>query len=136
MSICIMRGPISTYRCYKAGDTPNDFSSSAIQMNSIQSRPKVLGFIGIQTGFGSAERRKALRESWLPSDPHGLLSLEQATGLAFRFVIGRNKDGDKMAEIEKEMDKYRDILRIDIEEDYNKLPYKTLAFFQSCISTL
>jgi hypothetical protein len=57
--------------------------------------------------------------------------LEQATGLAFRFVIGRNKDGDKMAEIEKEMDKYRDILRIDIEEDYNKLPYKTLAFFKA-----
>lgn len=131
LSICIMRVPISTYRCYKAGDVPNDFNASAIQKNSMQSRPKVLGFVGIQTGFGSAERRKALRETWLPSDRHGLLSLEQATGLAFRFVIGRSKDGDKMAEIEKEMDKYGDILRIYIEEDYNKLPYKTLAFFKA-----
>lgn len=130
MSISIMRGPITTYRCYTAGNKPNDFSSG-IQTNSLQSRPKVLGFVGIQTGFGSAERRKALRETWLPSDQHGRLSLELATGLAFRFVIGRDKDGHKMAEIEKEVDKYRDILRVDIEEDYNKLPYKTLAFFKA-----
>lgn len=36
------------------------------------SRPKVLGFVGVQTGFGSVDRRKALRETWFPSDPEGL----------------------------------------------------------------
>lgn len=36
-------------------------------------RPKLLGFVGIQTGFGSSDRRAALRETWFPSDPDGLL---------------------------------------------------------------
>jgi hypothetical protein len=36
------------------------------------SRPKLIGFVGVQTGFGSVDRRKALRETWFPSDPEGL----------------------------------------------------------------
>lgn len=35
-------------------------------------RHKVMGFVGIQTGFGSAGRRRALRKTWMPSDPEGL----------------------------------------------------------------
>ena len=51
--------------------------------------------------------------------------LEQATGLAFRYVIGRSKDAKKMAQLEKEVDKHRDFMLIDVEEEYLKLPYKT-----------
>lgn len=94
-------------------------------------RPKFLGFVGVQTGFESADRRQALRSTWFPSDPEGLLRLEQATGLAFRFVIGRSKDAKMMAELSEEMDKYKDFMVIDIEEEYAKLPYKTLAFFKA-----
>lgn len=36
-------------------------------------RHKVMGFVGIQTGFASARRRKALRSTWFPSDHQGLL---------------------------------------------------------------
>lgn len=95
------------------------------------SRPKVLGFVGIQTGFGSSDRRKALRETWFPSDPEGLFRLEQATGLAFRFVIGKTKNSQKMAELDEEIEKYNDFLRIDFEEEYLNLPKKTLAFFKA-----
>lgn len=35
-------------------------------------RHKVMGFVGIQTGFSSAGRRRALRNTWMPSDPQGL----------------------------------------------------------------
>lgn len=35
-------------------------------------RHKVMGFVGIQTGFGSVGRRQALRKTWMPSDPEGL----------------------------------------------------------------
>lgn len=35
-------------------------------------RPKVLAFVGINTGFDSGPRRKALRETWFPSTPEGL----------------------------------------------------------------
>lgn len=53
------------------------------------------------------------------------LRLEQATGLAFRFVIGRSKDAKKMADLEKEIKKYRDFVILDVEEEYLRLPYKT-----------
>lgn len=95
------------------------------------SRPKVLGVVGIQTGFGSVERRKALRETWFPTDPEGIFRLEQATGLAFRFVIGRTSDSRKMAELDKEIEKYKDFIRLDVEEEYLKLTQKTLAFFKA-----
>lgn len=51
--------------------------------------------------------------------------LEQATGLSFRFVIGRSKDVTKMARLQKEVDEYKDFMLIDVEEEYLRLPYKT-----------
>lgn len=35
-------------------------------------RHKVMGFVGIQTGFGSVGRRRSLRQTWMPSDQQGL----------------------------------------------------------------
>lgn len=87
--------------------------------------------MGIQTGFSSGHRRAALRSTWFPPDPDGLLRLEQATGLAFRFVIGRSKDAKKMTDLEKEVEKYKDFMLIEVEEEYLKLPYKTLAYFKA-----
>ncbi|KAM5586227.1 putative beta-1,3-galactosyltransferase 14 [Rosa sericea] len=94
-------------------------------------RHKVMGFVGIQTGFGSVGRRESLRKTWMPSDAQGLQRLEEATGLAFRFIIGKSKDKAKMLELGKEVTKYDDFLLLDIEEEYSKLPYKTLAFFKA-----
>ena len=53
--------------------------------------------------------------------------LEEATGLAFKFVIGRTNDKSKMAELKKEVAEYDDFLLLDLEEEYSKLPYKTLV---------
>ncbi|KAA8521277.1 hypothetical protein F0562_011977 [Nyssa sinensis] len=106
-----------------------DFLSA--DAGGLPDRPKLLGFVGIQTGFSSGDRRAALRSTWFPSDPDGLLRLEQATGLAFRFVIGRSKDAKKMTMLEKEVEQYKDFMLIDVEEEYLKLPYKTLAFFKA-----
>ncbi|KAM6550348.1 hypothetical protein CsatB_000156 [Cannabis sativa] len=94
-------------------------------------RHKVMGFVGIQTGFGSVGRRRSLRMTWMPSDHQGLQRLEEATGLAFRFVIGKTNDKSKMSELKKEIATYDDFLLLDIEEEYSKLPYKTLAFFKA-----
>lgn len=52
-------------------------------------------------------------------------SLEEATGLAFRFVIGRTNDKSKMAALQREIAEYDDFVQLDIEEEYSKLPYKT-----------
>ncbi|KAL3849274.1 hypothetical protein ACJIZ3_011156 [Penstemon smallii] len=94
-------------------------------------RHKVMGFVGIQTGFGSSGRRRALRQTWFPSDHQGLQRLEESTGLVFRFIIGKTRDKSKMTALRKEVAEYDDFLLLDIEEEYSKLPYKTLAFFKA-----
>ncbi|KAL9227246.1 hypothetical protein vseg_002962 [Gypsophila vaccaria] len=94
-------------------------------------RPKFLGFLGIQTSFDDFDRRAALRSTWFASSPESLLRLEQATGLAFRFVIGRSKDAKKMANLSREVDQYKDFMLIDIEEENARPAYKTLAFFKA-----
>nr|BAX24827.1 beta 1,3-glycosyltransferase-like protein III [Oryza glumipatula]BAX24875.1 putative Avr9 elicitor response protein [Oryza longistaminata] len=94
-------------------------------------RHKVMAFVGIFTGFGSVGRRRALRRTWLPADRQGLLRLEEATGLAFRFVIGKSNDKSKMAALEREVQEYDDFVLLDLEEEYSKLPYKTLAYFKA-----
>ncbi|GAU38416.1 hypothetical protein TSUD_52410 [Trifolium subterraneum] len=58
-------------------------------------------------------------------------NLEEATGLAFRFVIGRTNDKSKMSALKREIAEYDDFIQLDIEEEYSKLPYKTLAFFKA-----
>ncbi|BBG95089.1 Galactosyltransferase family protein [Prunus dulcis] len=121
--------PIPVFRCGKSEDTLRAFYSLSTSRQlgdknaGLVDRPKLLGFVGIQTGFGSADRRAALRSTWFPSDPDGLLRLEQATGLAL--------DAKKMAGVQKEIDKYRDFLVIDVNEEYLNLPWKTLAFFKA-----
>jgi hypothetical protein len=56
--------------------------------------------------------------------------LEHGTGLSFRFVVGRTKDKEKMADLQKEVDMYHDFLFVDAEED-TKPPQKMLAFFKA-----
>ncbi|KAL1204373.1 putative beta-1,3-galactosyltransferase 12 [Cardamine amara subsp. amara] len=127
-------GPVSVYRCGGSKDTSRVVSTSRKLGGDggvLPERRKLLGFVGIQTSFDSGDRRASLRSTWFPSDPDALLRLEQATGLAFRFVIGRSKDAKKMAELEKEIKKYRDFVLLDVEEEYLRLPYKTLAYFKA-----
>ena len=53
--------------------------------------------------------------------------LEEATGLAFRFIIGRTNVQWKMSVLNKEVAQHDDFILLDIEEEYSKLPYKTLV---------
>lgn len=107
----------------KIGNNGNDLGD--------QKRHKAMGFVGIQTGFGSAARRASLRQTWMPSDRQGLQSLEEATGLVIRFIIGRTGDKAKMSELMKEVTEFDDFILLDIKEEYSKLPYKTLSFFKA-----
>ncbi|KAJ1687610.1 hypothetical protein LUZ63_019000 [Rhynchospora breviuscula] len=131
-AVSASRRPTKTYtvyRCGRAEDSLRTYRANSAGVDAA-ARPKVVGLVGVQTGFGSADRRAVLRSTWFPPDPDGLVSLER-TGLAFRFVIGRTKDPQKMSELQKEADTYHDFLFIDIDEDHTKLPQKTLAFFKA-----
>ncbi|ESQ48481.1 hypothetical protein EUTSA_v10021058mg [Eutrema salsugineum] len=124
---CLTNSPPKTVRIVwdVAGNSNGNGARGEIK------RHKVMGFVGIQTGFASAGRRRALRNTWMPSDPDGLRRLEESTGLAIRFIIGKTKNEAKMAEIRREVAEYDDFILLDIEEEYSKLPYKTLAFFKA-----
>ncbi|GJN00868.1 hypothetical protein PR202_ga18089 [Eleusine coracana subsp. coracana] len=115
--------------------TPGDGAGAAQLPASLatgsRGRHKVMAFVGIFTGFGSIGRRRALRRTWLPSDRQGLLRLEEATGLAFRFVIGKSNSKNKMAVLAREVEEYDDFVLLDLHEEYSRLPYKTLAFFKA-----
>ncbi|XP_023524655.1 probable beta-1,3-galactosyltransferase 14 [Cucurbita pepo subsp. pepo] len=115
----------------KAADSGGVFGAGTGGIGGDAKRHKVMGFVGIQTGFASVGRRQSLRKTWLPPDREGLQRLEEATGLAFRFIIGKSSDKRKMAELKKEVAEYDDFLLLDIEEEYSRLPYKTLAFFKA-----
>ncbi|KAK4742492.1 hypothetical protein SAY87_000493 [Trapa incisa] len=124
---CTSAEPRSVRVVWEKQGVSGSIGSSAVQ----NKRHKVMGFVGIQTGFGSTGRRRSLRQTWMPFDRQGLQRLEESTGLAFRFVIGRTQDKSKMSELKKEVAEYDDFLLLDIEERYSMLPYKTLAFFKA-----
>uniref|UniRef100_A0A0D9ZVF0 Hexosyltransferase n=1 Tax=Oryza glumipatula TaxID=40148 RepID=A0A0D9ZVF0_9ORYZ len=122
------------FRCGRAEDTLRAFlaSSSGNYSSAAEGREreKVLAVVGVHTEIGSAARRAALRATWFPPKPEGIVSLEHGTGLSFRFVVGRTKDKEKMADLQKEVDMYHDFLFVDAEED-TKPPQKMLAFFKA-----
>lgn len=63
--------PLPVFRCGRIEDTLR--AARKTNENGELDRPKLLGFVGVQTGFGSADRRAALRSTWFPSDTDGLL---------------------------------------------------------------
>ena len=83
------RQSLPAFRCGKSEDTFRAFYSSSVSgklgddnNKGLVDRPKLLGFVGIQTGFESVERRSALRSTWFPSDPDGLLRYNSEIGRA------------------------------------------------------
>ncbi|KAI7988461.1 putative beta-1,3-galactosyltransferase 12 [Camellia lanceoleosa] len=62
--------PLPVFRCGRTQDTFRSFYPLPTAR-----RPKLLGFVGIQTAFSSSDRRAALRSTWFPSDPDALLRL-------------------------------------------------------------
>ncbi|GJZ91427.1 probable beta-1,3-galactosyltransferase 14 [Tanacetum coccineum] len=130
--IAVFKHDTSSCKYAKPASVSVAWDQSGLVMNGGDAtRYKVMAFVGIQTGFSSAGRRVSLRKTWFPSHHQGLQRLEESTGLAFRFVIGKTRDKSKMAELRKEVEGYDDFLLLDIEEEYSKLPYKTLAFFKA-----
>ncbi|XP_050111323.1 probable beta-1,3-galactosyltransferase 14 isoform X2 [Malus sylvestris] len=58
-----------------SSSTQNGLVSGVGDGNDENKRHKVMGFVGIQTGFRSTGRRQSLRKTWMPSDTQGLQRL-------------------------------------------------------------
>ncbi|CAL9117853.1 unnamed protein product [Musa textilis] len=130
---------VTVFRCGRAEDTLRTFRSKSLAATGrpeegVAARPRVIGVVGVLTGFSSSDRRAALRDTWFPRDPDALSRLDHATGLAFRFVIGQTKDSKKKAVLQKEVETHHDFMFVDADEDNYKLPYKTVAFFKAAFN--
>ncbi|XP_078438788.1 putative beta-1,3-galactosyltransferase 12 isoform X2 [Wolffia australiana] len=136
-AFALLRPPriVPIVRCGGAEDALRTFRSKSLGIGDkdgeIVPRPKLVGLVGLLTAVSSAGRRAALRSTWFPPHPDSLQRLEQSTGLAFRFVIGRTKDLRKMEELKQEEEKHHDFLFIDVDEKNVRPPYKTHAFFKA-----
>ncbi|CAI7735620.1 unnamed protein product [Closterium sp. NIES-53] len=92
-------------------------------------RKRVLGFVGVLTGFGrSSKRRELLRETWFPSTPEEHARVEAATGLVFRFIVGHGSAEDEQM-LQAENSTHGDLFRVDVQESYLNLNHKILLFF-------
>lgn len=81
---CKYDKPLSVSVAWDKSSSGGDSSSSNGGISDEgQKRHKVMGFVGIQTGFGSIGRRKALRQTWFPSEHQGL----QRYSLFFHLIM-------------------------------------------------
>jgi hypothetical protein len=132
------------------------FSTTASEPQSIGSsprrstttKPKVLAVIGVFTGYTTVKpwhplkkkydyvaRRKALRATWFPPTREALARLEAEQGIVLRFVVGGAPGGDKRqeGEIAAEEVTHGGFLHVPLEENYNKLTSKTMAFLKAAV---
>lgn len=68
---------VTVFRCGRAEDTLRTFRSKSLAATGrpeegVAARPKVIGVVGVLTGFSSSDRRAALRYTWFPRDPDAL----------------------------------------------------------------
>ncbi|CAI5476619.1 unnamed protein product, partial [Closterium sp. Yama58-4] len=111
-------------------ESPSGMDDRSADRLRYPGRKRVLGFVGVQTGFGSRKRRALLRETWFPATPEEHARVEAATGLVFRFIIGHGSAEDEQL-LQAENSTHGDFLRIDVQESYLNLNRKTLVFFTS-----
>jgi hypothetical protein len=70
------RRPLPAFRCGRAEDSLHSFIASASpphRNHSAGDREKVLAVVGVHTELGSTARRAALRSTWFPPNPKGIV---------------------------------------------------------------
>lgn len=72
---CSLFKPRSVSVAWGKGNGGNGSGSGSESGIVVKERHKVMGFVGIQTGFASTGRRRSLRKTWFPSDREGLTRL-------------------------------------------------------------
>ena len=78
----------------------------------------------ILTVHNYVQQRNALRETWLTYSKNNTASVRYA------FLLGEIKDTKLKADIIKESDFYRDIIKADFVDVYSNLTYKTIMGFK------
>lgn len=85
--------------------------------------------IMVNSATSYVERRNAIRNSWfkyLTSEIDSPLSNLEKASILVKFVVGKKEGKD----ISEEMKNFDDIVLVDVEDSYDNLALKTLAFMK------
>ena len=78
----------------------------------------------ILTVHNNIQQRNALRETWLTH------SKNNTSNIRYAFLLGEIKDAKLKADVVKESDLFRDIIKEDFVDVYSNLTYKTIMGFK------
>ena len=71
-----------------------------------------------------------MRATWGPKSEDEILELQEATGIALRFVIGFSESAEEMNRLREEEKQYGKMIRLDVKEKYHNLVLKMRRFMQ------
>mmetsp|Transcript_4590 Transcript_4590/g.12773 ORF Transcript_4590/g.12773 Transcript_4590/m.12773 type:complete len:410 (-) Transcript_4590:101-1330(-) len=121
------------------------FTGAPSNSGNTGKRPKITAFIGVQTGYteiwgvnsGQYEyekRRMVLRSTWFPEDEAAMHRMYSDYGIVMRFVIGHTTNTSAAAALDKEIQQFGPMLRLNLLEGYTALSYKSHAYFATVMS--
>ena len=86
-------------------------------------------FIAALSAPGNFERRDSIRKTWLKHLKDELFHRQLVEFVGFRFFLGKPSDHDMELLIEKEANLHKDILQVDMIDDYYQVAKKNALLF-------
>ena len=102
------------------GPIINDVASFKYPINIPACSSALQVFVAVISAPGYFDKRRMIRKTWLRH-----LNPQQ---VRVAFFVGRTSDPVVQAEIQKESDKYGDVIQIEMVDNYNNLALKTVAY--------
>ena len=125
------------------GNAPNALTTDS-EDNGVE-RKEIEVFVGIQSGFSPdakpgddynyEHRRTVIRETWFRSGDRTFMDTLDEVGIVVKFVIGQGTGEASQTMIEMEQQKHKDIMMLDVEEDYHNLVTKSREFFRKVMAS-
>ncbi len=107
-------------------------------------RKEIEVFVGIQSGYSPnaesgddynyQDRRAVIRETWFRSSDRVFMDQLDEAGIVVKFVIGQGPSKVSQTMIELEDQEHKDIMMLDVKEDYRNLVTKSREFFKKVMA--
>ena len=86
-------------------------------------------FIAVVSAPGNFKRREHIRKTWFNHLKDSFYHRDLVDFVGFGFFLGKTSDSDIQYQIEKEADLHKDIIQVDMIDDYYLLGKKAAALF-------
>ena len=123
----------------------NDSEDSGVELEELEELEEIEVFVGIQSGFSPGarpgedynyeDRRRVIRETWFRSGDQTFMDSLAEAGIVVKFVMGQANDEASQAMLIIEEHKHKDIMMLDVAEDYHNLVTKSREFFRKVMTS-